>query len=81
LPQQLLAYARARWQIENRSHWRRDVTLCEDATLITFKPAAMTIAALNSTFLARISVRNLRGAMRQFAARPQDAFAILISTA
>ena len=83
-PQQLLAHVRAHWQIENRSHWRRDVTLCEDATLMTSRTASMTIATLNSTLLAvldRAGITNIRSAMRRFAAHPQDALSLLISTA
>lgn len=82
-PQQLMNYVRAHWQIENRSHWRRDVTLCEDATSMTSKTASTTIAALNSTLLAlldRAHISNIRQAMRRFAARPQEALALLIST-
>jgi len=83
-PSQLLAYARAHWQIENRSHWRRDVTLREDATQLASKPASMVIAALNNTLLAlldRAGVTNVRHAMRRFAAHPEDALSLLISTA
>lgn len=82
-PNQLLAYVRAHWQIENRSHWRRDVTLREDATQLASKPASMVIAALNNTLLAlldRSGVTNVRRAMRHFAAHPKDALALLIST-
>jgi predicted transposase YbfD/YdcC len=82
-PNQLLEYVRAHWQIENRCHWRRDLTLCEDATLLTSKSASMVIAALNNTLLAlldRSGVTNVRRAMRQFAAHPSDALSLLIST-
>ena len=83
-PDQLLAYTRAHWQIENRSHWRRDVTLREDATQLASKPASMVIAALNNTLLAlldRSGITNVRQAMRHFAAHPADALSLLISTA
>lgn len=82
-PNQLLAYVRAHWQIENRSHWRRDVTLCEDATHMASKPASMVIAALNNTLLAlldRSGIINVRRAMRHYAAHPKAALALLIST-
>lgn len=77
---QLLRLVRAHWRIENRNHWRRDATLGEDRTKMTSKPAALVMAALNNIILALLdcrAVRNLRSALRSFAAQPASALALL----
>lgn len=82
-PQRLLRLVRDHWRIENRSHWRRDATLHEDRLKLASKPAALVVAVLNSTITALLDglgVRNLRAAMRTFAARPEQALALLRST-
>jgi predicted transposase YbfD/YdcC len=79
-PKQLLKHIRAHWQIENRSHWRRDATLHEDATKLASRPAALVMAVLNCTILALLDQsgeRNVRSAMRRFAANPAAALALL----
>jgi predicted transposase YbfD/YdcC len=83
-PKQLLHHTRAHWQIENRSHWRRDATLHEDATKLSSKAAAMVMAILNNTILAILDqqgVGNVRRAMRRFAAHPEEALSLIISPA
>lgn len=83
-PPRLLRLVRDHWRIENRSHWRRDATLREDSVKLASKPAALVIAVLNSAITAlldRLGVRNLRAAMRTFAAHPEQAFALIRSTA
>lgn len=79
-PFQLLAWLRAHWRIENRSHWRRDATLGEDRLQLACKPAALVLAVLNCTLLAlfdRRRITNCRQAMRHFNAHPQHALALL----
>jgi predicted transposase YbfD/YdcC len=79
-PQLLLAWLRAHWRIENRSHWRRDATLGEDRLQLTCKPAALVLAVLNCTILAlldRIHVTNCRQALRRFNAHPEQALALI----
>ena len=79
-PKQLLKHLHTHWQIENRSHWRRDATLHEDATKLASQPAALVMAVLNCNILALLDqagVRNVRSAMRRFAAYPQQALALL----
>jgi predicted transposase YbfD/YdcC len=51
-PAQLLALVRQHWHIENRSHWRRDVTLGEDACRVTVGQVPQVLAALNNCVLA-----------------------------
>jgi len=81
-PDALLALVREHWHIENRSHWRRDVTLGEDACRVTLGKAPQVLATLNNTVLAlvdRLRLPNLAAAMRRFDARPAEALALLLS--
>lgn len=47
----LLALVRAHWEIENGSHYRRDVTLGEDASRIRKGSAPQVMAALRSAVI------------------------------
>jgi predicted transposase YbfD/YdcC len=79
-PEQLLTWVQAHWQIENRSHWRRDVTLGEDRLQLSCKPAALVMAALNCIILAlfdRLHYTNCCRAMRSYDAHPDQALALL----
>lgn len=72
-PQRLLELIRGHWAIENRLHYRRDVTLREDACQVRKGQAPRTLAILNSFVLALfdwLAVRNVASHMRLFAARP-----------
>src|SRR5262249_20514293 len=51
-PDRLLELIREHWAIENRLHWRRDVTLREDASQVRKGSAPRTLAVLNSFLLA-----------------------------
>jgi len=51
-PDRLLELIRAHWAIDNRLHWRRDVTLWEDACQVRKGCAPRTLAVLNSFLLA-----------------------------
>ena len=80
-PAQLLALVQAHWQIENRSHWRRDATLGEDASTVRQPLVATTLALFNAVLLAlldRRKVKNARAAIRTFAACPERALNLLI---
>lgn len=81
-PEQLMTWVRAHWQIENRNHWRRDVTLGEDRMQLASKSAALLIAVLNCALLAlfdRLRVTSLPSAMRACAADPAHALSLLTS--
>jgi predicted transposase YbfD/YdcC len=78
----LLTLIRHHWHIENRSHWRRDVTLGEDACRVTLGQTPQVLATLNNTVLAlvdRLRLPTLATAIRQFAAQPATALALLLS--
>ena len=80
-PDALLALVRHHWCIENRAHWRRDVTLGEDACKVTCGQAPQVLAALNNVVLALLDLLGVKNAARQiraFAAAPADALELLM---
>jgi predicted transposase YbfD/YdcC len=80
-PDRLLDLIREHWAIENRLHWRRDVTLREDASQVRKGCAPRTQAVLNSFLLALfdwLGVQNVASQMRIFAAFPLLALRLLL---
>jgi predicted transposase YbfD/YdcC len=78
---ELLDLSRGYWQIENGLHYRRDVTLNEDATRMTHPTQAEVIAILNNLVVAlgrRTDFQYLPEARRHFCAHPQDALEVLL---
>ncbi|MGH2508499.1 MAG: ISAs1 family transposase [Ktedonobacteraceae bacterium] len=80
-PEAIATFLRHHWAIENRLHWRRDVTLREDHSQVrtTGKPEAL--AALNNVVLALmdwLGVHNVPEQMRIFNAFPALALALLL---
>lgn len=72
-PQRLLALIRDHWAIENRLHWRRDVTLEEDACQVRKGGAPRVLSILNSFLLALfdwLGVSNVASYMRRVSASP-----------
>lgn len=79
----LLAVVRAHWRIENRLHWRRDVTLREDHCQVRKGSAPLVLAALNNLVLAVfdfLGVRNVPQQMRRLDAQPQRAVRLLFES-
>ena len=79
----LLALVRAHWRIENRLHWRRDVTLREDHCQVRTGAAPQVVAALNNLVLAVfdfLGVQNVPQQMRRFDAQPQRAVRLLLGS-
>ena len=77
----LLQLNRAHWLIENHLHYRRDVTLGEDACQVRKGQAPQVLAALNNTVLAladSLQVSNLAALLRTFNAHPEQALALLL---
>lgn len=67
----LLGAVRGHWQIENGLHYRRDVTLGEDASLARMGHAPQVLATLNNIvcgLTARAGVTNLAALQRSLAA-------------
>lgn len=76
----LLYFTRQHWQIENGLHYRRDVTLQEDATRMTNKRQAHAIAALNNFIVGlvtKMGFSNLAYAQRLFEAKLTLALALV----
>ena len=76
----LLALHQAHWRIENRLHYRRDVTLGEDACQVRMSGAPQALAALNGGVLALmdwLQVSNVASQMRHLCAHPEDALQLL----
>ena len=79
----LLAFQQAHWHIENRLHYRRDVTLGEDACQVRVTGAPQALAALNGGVLALMDwlhVPNVASQMRHFCAHPTEALQLLCGT-
>jgi predicted transposase YbfD/YdcC len=79
-PSQLLALVRGQWQIENRSHWVRDVTFEEDRSQVRCGSIPQVMAALRNTaigLLRTAGYTNIAAACRRFAAQPALALALI----
>jgi predicted transposase YbfD/YdcC len=79
--ERLLQLNQQHWSIENRLHYRRDVTLKEDACQVRISGAPESLAALNGGILALmdwLGVTNVAKQMRHFCAQPQEALPLLI---
>jgi predicted transposase YbfD/YdcC len=66
----LLVIARAEWGIENGLHYRRDVSLAEDASRLRRGTGPQVMAALNNAVIGLVLTsgeRNLAAAQRRFA--------------
>jgi predicted transposase YbfD/YdcC len=81
--QRLLELVRDHWAIENRLHWRRDVTLREDHCQVRKGDAPRVLAVLNSFLLALLDflgVSNVPKQMRFFDAQPFQALRLLLGS-
>ena len=79
-PQRLLELNRGHWGIENGLHYRRDVTLREDAGRTKFKRFGQVIASLNNLIIGLTIGRgwtNLARARRYYEAHPDLALKLL----
>jgi predicted transposase YbfD/YdcC len=79
----LLELVRDHWAIENRLHWRRDVTLREDHCQVSKGEASRVLAVLNSFLLALLDflgVTNVPKQMRIFDAQPLQAVRLLLGS-
>jgi predicted transposase YbfD/YdcC len=80
-PSRLLKKTRSYWGIENRLHYRRDVTLQEDRTRMTKGHTGQVMACLNNIILGLLAghqkQRFLPTWRRYFDAHPVDAFSLI----
>ena len=80
--QRLLELNQKHWYIENRLHYRRDVTLGEDTSQVRIKGAPAVLAALNGGILALsdfLGVKNLAEQMIHYCAQPREVLQLLLS--
>ena len=79
-PEHLLALVRGQWQIENKSHWVRDVTFDEDRSQVRCGNIPQVLAALRNTTLGLLrwaGYPNMAAACRRLAAQPVQALALI----
>lgn len=79
-PERLLYLRRSHWRIETGSHYRRDVTLAEDATRMTIGNTAKVMASINNLVLAlfkQTDFHNAAQARRWYSAHFSQAFVLL----
>ena len=81
-PAEVLHYVRRHWSIENKLHWRKDVTLKEDACLSRRGQTPQVFAALNNLVLGLmdfLKVSNVPAQMATFVAQPARPLHLLFS--
>jgi hypothetical protein len=79
-PGRLLALVRGQWQIENQSHWVRDVTFDEDRSQVRCGNIPQVMAALRNTTIGLLrwaGHTNIASACRRLAAQPIQALALV----
>lgn len=80
-PARLIALTRGHWSIENGLHYRRDVTLREDACRLKSRPAAQALAVVNNLVLGLLrhaGWANLAAARRYCAAHLDEALGLIL---
>ena len=79
----LLAIARGHWEIENRLHWVRDMSMGEDACRVRTGAAPQILAALRNAglWLMRSSgITAIAAALRRHAAKPEEALRLITAS-
>jgi predicted transposase YbfD/YdcC len=79
-PERLLALVRGQWQMENKSHWVRDVTFDEDRSQVRCGNIPQVMAALRNTAIGLLryaGYSNIAAACRRLAAQPLQALALI----
>jgi len=79
-PGRLLALGRGQWQMENKSHWVRDVTFDEDRSQVRCGNIPQVMAALRNTTIGLLrwaGHTNIAAACRRLAAQPVQALALI----
>lgn len=79
-PDRLLALKRGHWMIENRLHWRKDVTFGEDASLIHAGQGPIVMALLRDAAVSLLHhhrVRQVASRLRTHSQHPEGAIAMV----
>lgn len=77
----LLAFKRGHWLIENRLHWRKDVTFGEDASLIHAGQGPLVMAALRDTAVSLLhhhGISKVAAQLRTHSQHPEQAIAMVL---
>jgi predicted transposase YbfD/YdcC len=80
-PKKLIRLLRSYWGIESGLHYRRDVTLHEDATRFTVGQAGHNMAIINNLVIGlclQHGHTNLAKARRRFSAKPAEALQLIL---
>lgn len=80
-PKKLIRLLRSYWGIESGLHYRRDVTLHEDATRLSVGQAGQNMAIINNLVIGlclRHGHTNLAKARRRFSAKPAEALQLIL---
>jgi predicted transposase YbfD/YdcC len=80
-PKKLIRLLRSYWGIESGLHYRRDVTLHEDATRFTVGQAGQNMAIINNLVIGlclRHGHTNLAKARRRFSAKPAEGLQLIL---
>ncbi len=78
--ERLLSLARQHWHIENKSHWVRDVIFDEDRSQVRRGRLPQVMATLRNTVISLLrahGINRIAEARRRFAARPDEAIALV----
>lgn len=81
--EQTLCLNQKHWSVENRSHYRRDVTLGEDACQVRVDGAPPVLAAINGGVLALmdfLGVKNMASKMRHFDEHYGEVLSLIFGT-
>lgn len=77
---QLLTFVRQHWHIENKSHWVRDVVFDEDHSQLRRRRLPHVMATLRNAVISLLRAHGINciaKARRRFAARPDEAMALV----
>lgn len=80
-PERLLRLKRGHWQIENRLHWRKDVTFGEDASLIHAGQGPLVMAALRDAVVSLLhhhGIWQVAASLRAYSQHPEQAIALVL---
>jgi predicted transposase YbfD/YdcC len=80
-PAQLLTLKRGHWLIENRLHWRKDVTFGEDASLIHAGQGPLVMAALRDAVVSLLhhhGISKVASQLRSHSQHPDQAIAMVL---
>jgi hypothetical protein len=79
--ERILEFRRNHWSVENRLHYRRDVTLGEDHCQVRIQGAPEVLAGINNGILAimdYMGIKNVASQLRHFCAQPEEALRLLL---